>query len=98
MGLTIIILVMLAMFGGVDLAISAQSSDRSVGSLVAIANGGLPIILSAPHGGQEAIPGVSQRQGRASSVSTWAATRAPTSWLNSSRWNWRSGSTRSPSL
>jgi N-formylglutamate amidohydrolase len=63
MGLTIIILVMLAMFSGVDLAISAQSSDRSVGSLVAIANGGLPIILSAPHGGQEAIPGVSQRQG-----------------------------------
>lgn len=63
MGLTIIILVVLAMFSGVDLAISAQSSERSAASLVAIANGGLPIILSAPHGGQEGIPGVSRRQG-----------------------------------
>jgi N-formylglutamate amidohydrolase len=63
MGLTIIALVVLAMYSGAERATAAQNSDVPATSMVSIANGGLPIILSAPHGGQEAIPGVSQRQG-----------------------------------
>ena len=62
MGLTIITLLFVAMFSGADYATPAQSAERSA-SLVAIVSGQLPIILSAPHGGQEAIPGVTQRQG-----------------------------------
>jgi N-formylglutamate amidohydrolase len=63
MGLTIIALVVFAMFSGAERATAAQNSDVPATSMVSIANGGLPIILSAPHGGQEAIPGISQRQG-----------------------------------
>jgi N-formylglutamate amidohydrolase len=62
MGLTITCLVLL-MFSGAERATAAQNSDVPATSMVSIANGGLPIILSAPHGGQEAIPGVSQRKG-----------------------------------
>jgi len=62
MGLRITCLV-LVMFSGAERATAAQNYDVPATSLVSIANGGLPIILSAPHGGQEAIPGASQRQG-----------------------------------
>ncbi len=58
MGLTMIAWVFLAMFRGADGATSMPSSN-----LVALTDGQLPIILSAPHGGQQTIPGVSQRQG-----------------------------------
>ncbi|MSP37120.1 MAG: hypothetical protein EXR70_01340 [Deltaproteobacteria bacterium] len=58
MGLTIISLVVLAMFFSANTAASAENSN-----FVVITSGQLPIILSAPHGGQQAIPGVSQRQG-----------------------------------
>ena len=63
MGLTIICVAVLAMFSGADLVTAAQNPDVSAASMVSIANGQLPIILSAPHGGQEAIPGISQRRG-----------------------------------
>jgi N-formylglutamate amidohydrolase len=63
MGLTIACLVVLAMFSGADLATPAQNPPVSARSLVSITSGQLPIIVSAPHGGKEAIAGVSQRQG-----------------------------------
>jgi N-formylglutamate amidohydrolase len=63
MGLTIACLVVLAMFSGADLATPGQSAGGTAASMVSTTSGQLPIILSAPHGGQEAIPGISQRQG-----------------------------------
>lgn len=44
------------------LACNASGQDES-GSLVAIETGELPILLSAPHGGRQAIPGVPVRTG-----------------------------------
>ena len=57
MHLGIACLFVVAMYSVVDCAAAAQTA------LVSATSGDLPIILSAPHGGKEALPGVSQRQG-----------------------------------
>ena len=44
-------------------ALGLAAERRAVDNLVTIESGMLPIILSAPHGGRDAIPGVSVRRG-----------------------------------
>lgn len=47
----------------VNLGMRTVSGDSETASMVTIETGDLPIIISAPHGGREAIPGVAERQG-----------------------------------
>jgi len=63
MRLAISCLIVFAMYSGAEGATAAQSTDTSASALISAISGNLPIILSAPHGGKEPIPGVSQRQG-----------------------------------
>src|SRR5215472_11594382 len=44
------------------LAASADAADVTPANLVLIQQGTMPIILTAPHGGREAIPGVPPRE------------------------------------
>ena len=44
---------------------SSLAADKAPAELVLVRQGGLPIVLAAPHGGREAIPGVEPRQDRA---------------------------------
>lgn len=44
---------------------SARAADKTLADLVLVEQGALPIILTAPHGGREAIPGIEPRQDKA---------------------------------
>jgi len=45
-------------------ALPAQAADKAPADLVLVQVGTLPIILTAPHGGRDAIPGVETRDGK----------------------------------
>ena len=46
----------------------AQAADKTPADLVLVQQGALPIILTAPHGGREAIPGIEPRQDKANEI------------------------------
>src|SRR5207244_1253228 len=56
-------LVPLALLVSVPAAACGQAGPDT-GDLVVVRRGTVPVILSAPHGGREAIPGVPPRQGK----------------------------------
>jgi N-formylglutamate amidohydrolase len=59
----IVLLIWLVMLNSSSVDAATQNESSSVDGLVAVGIGNLPIILAAPHGGRQAIPGVPVRRG-----------------------------------